>query len=186
MASASRRVALSAMQGSSALKLSTSLRLSSRIQPCRYMAVLTPLGRLPLRARSFATEAAASEAPKSAPRRRTTKTSAKGKTTARKPKSKSKAKSKPKKKTLTPAQKELLEKRRQKEELASLKKQALSLPYMKAGSAYRLYIKQQLPALEGTMTERVKKISEMWKNISPAELEVSHANDSRGLLLTSP
>jgi hypothetical protein len=140
-----------------------------------------------LRTRSFATEAAAGEAPKRAPRKRTTKTSAKGKTTARKPKSKAKAKAKPKpkKKPLSPAQKELLKKRRQKDELVSLKEQALTLPYMKASSAYRLYIKQQLPTLEGTMPERVRKISEMWKNISPAELEVSHLVDSHGPLLTS-
>jgi hypothetical protein len=179
MASASRRVALSAVQSSSTIRLSTFIRVPSaitRLRPCRYITGLTPHSHLPLRARSFATEAVASEsAPKKSPGRKPTKTSStKGKKTARKPKAKSKAKAKPKpkRKVLTPAQKELLKRRRQKDELAKLKEQALKLPYMKAVTAYRLYLKQQLPTLEGSMPDRFKKISEMWKQISPAELQV--------------
>jgi hypothetical protein len=172
MASASRRAALSAVQSSS-LKLSASLRLPYRFQPCRHIAVMVQ-GRLPLRTRSFATEAAPSEAPKKTPAKKT-----KGKSTGRKlkakPKKKAKAKPKPKpkRKVLTSAQKELLERRRQRAEIASLKEQALSLPYMKAASAYKIYMKQQLPTLDGSPPEKVRQIGEMWKNLPSSELEVS-------------
>src|ERR1700744_599001 len=123
MASESGRAALSAVQSSS-LKLSASLRLPYRFQPCRHIAVMAQ-GRLPLRTRSFATEATASEAPKKTPVKKTKGTSTGRKLkTKPKPKKKAKAKPKPKKKVLTSAQKQLLERRRQKAEIAALKEQA--------------------------------------------------------------
>jgi outer membrane biosynthesis protein TonB len=134
-------------------------------------------GHLPLRTRSFATEAAASEAPKKAPAKNT-----RAKTTGRKvkakPKKKVKAKPKPKpkpkKKVLTLAQKALLQKRREKADLAALKEQALVLPFMKAASAYTIYLKQQLPEVDGSSpADKVRKIGESWKYVSKSDLEVS-------------
>jgi hypothetical protein len=142
---------------------------------------LTTRNYFPLLTRSFTTVTADRESgpERSAEGKSSTKSTTVRKKTARKAKakSKSKAKPKPKRRVLTPVQKELLKRRKQKEEMTKLKEQALKLPYLKPASAYRLFIQQQLPTLEGPMPERFKKISEMWKQISPSELEVSHLID---------
>ena len=80
---------------------------------------------------------------------------------------------KPVKRRLTAAQKEVAKQKLEKAKVTDLKNAALDPPKIPRNNAYNIYVAEKAKGAKGNTTGLVKSLAQEWKQVTPAEREVT-------------